>query len=118
MQSVVALSTTEAEYIALTEAIKKAIWLKGLVSELGLKQSAVTVNCDSSSAIQLSKNPKYHERTKHVDVRLHFIRDEISKGVVNVIKIPTEVNPADMLTKPLPAIKFKDSLSLIGVVNL
>ncbi|KAH9705095.1 hypothetical protein KPL70_011743 [Citrus sinensis] len=77
LQSVVALSTTKAEYIALTEVVKEALWLKGLVTELGLEQESVTVNCDSSSAIQLSKNPKYHERTKHVDVRMHFIRDKI-----------------------------------------
>ena len=118
LQSVVALSTTEAEYIALTEAVKEALWLKGLVTELGLEQESVTVNCDSSSAIQLSKNPKYHERTKHVDVRMHFIREEIRNGVINVIKIPTEVNPADMLTKPLPTVKFRNSLDLIGVINL
>ena len=118
LQSVVALSTTEAEYIALTEAVKEAIWLRGLVSELGLKQEVVIVSCDSSSAIQLSKNPKYHERTKHIDVRIHFIRDEINKGVMNVVNVPSEVNPADMLTKPLPSIRFMDLLNLIGSVSL
>ena len=79
---------------------------------------SVTVNCESSSTIQLSKNPKYHERTKHVDVRMHFIREEIRNGMINVIKIPTEVNPANMLTKPLPTVKFRKSLDLIGVNNL
>ncbi|KAH9752645.1 hypothetical protein KPL71_014775 [Citrus sinensis] len=118
LQSVVALSTTEAEYIALTEAVKEAIWLRGLVSELGFKQEVVVVGCDSLSAIQLSKNPKYHERTKHIDVRMHLIRDEISKGVVNVVKVPSEVNPADMLTKPLPSVRFRDLLNLIGSVSL
>ena len=118
LQSVVALSTTEAEYIALTEAVKEAIWLRGLVSKLGFKQEVVKVSCDSSSAIQLSKNPKYHERTKHIDVRMHFIRDEINKGVVNVVKVPSEVNPADMLTKPFPSVRFSGLLSLIGSVSL
>ena len=116
LQSVVALSTTEAEYIALSEAVKEAIWLKGLVIELGLEQGSVNINCDSSSAIQLSKNPKYHERTKHVDIRLHFIRDEIAQEVVNVVKIASECNPADMLTKTLPSVKFKTALNLIGMV--
>ncbi|KAH9647382.1 hypothetical protein KPL70_025173 [Citrus sinensis] len=69
-----------------------------------------------SSAIQLSKNPKYHERTKHVDIRLHFIRDEIAQEVVNVVKITSECNPADMLTKTLPSVKFKTALNLIGMV--
>ncbi|KAH9743695.1 hypothetical protein KPL70_003390 [Citrus sinensis] len=118
LQSVVALSTTEAEYIALTEAVKEAKWLSGLVSEFGLKQESVCIGCDSSSAIQLSKNPKYHERTKHIDVRLHFVRDEIANGIVNVIKVPTQTNPADILTKAVPAIKFRNSLNLVGVGSL
>ena len=115
LQPVVALSTTEAEYIALAEAVKEAKWLSGIVSELGLNQDTIPICCDSSSAIQLSKNSKYHERTKHVDIRLHFIREEIERGAVDVVKISTEDNPADALTKPLPTIKFKNSLSLIGV---
>ncbi|KAH9781363.1 Integrase catalytic domain-containing protein [Citrus sinensis] len=118
LQSVVALSTTEAEYIALTEAVKEAKWLSGLVSEFGLKQESVCIGCDSSSAIQLSKNPKYHERTKHIDVRLHFVRDEIANGIVNVIKVSTQTNPADILTKVVPAIKFRNSLNLVGVGSL
>lgn len=89
-----------------------------MVSELGLKQESVLVCCDSSSAIQLSKNPKYHEGTKYIDARMHFIREEISTGIVDVIKIASEINPADMLTKPLPTVKFINSLNLIGVVNL
>lgn len=72
----------------------------------------------SSRATQLSKNTKYHERTKHINVRMHFIRDETSIGVVSVVKILSEVNPVDKLTKPLPAIKFKDLLNLIGSVSL
>lgn len=118
LQSIVALSTTEAKYIALTEAVKEVKWLRGLVSELGLKQESVLVCCDNSSAIQLSKNPKYHEGTKHINARMHFIREEISTGTVDVIKIASEINPADMLTKPLPTVKFINSLNLIGVVNL
>ncbi|KAH9680700.1 hypothetical protein KPL71_026653 [Citrus sinensis] len=118
LQSVVALSTTEAEYIALTEVVQEAKWLSGLVSEFGLKQDSVCIGCDSSSEIQLSKNPKYHERTKHIDVRLHFIRDEIANGVVNVVKVPTLTNPADVLTKAVHAVKFRNSLNLIGVDSL
>lgn len=98
--SVVALSTNEEEYIALIEAIKEAIWLKGLVYEQ-LEQSSVTINYDSSSPIWLSKNLQNHERTKHVAIRFHFIRDEIGRGVVNVIRITTEINPTNMLRKPL-----------------
>ena len=82
LQSVVALSTTEAEYTAATEAVKEALWLKGLVTELGLHQKSVSVYCDSSSAIHLSKNPAHHEKTKHINIKLHFIRNEVSRGAM------------------------------------
>lgn len=117
LQSVVALSTTEAEYMAITEAVKEAIWLQGLVSDLGLDQKKTLVFCDSQSAIHLTKNQMFHERTKHIDVRHHFIRDIVSKGVVDVKKVSTHDNPADMMTKAVPTNKFRHCLDLIGVCN-
>ena len=74
LQSVVALSTTEAEYMALTLAVKEAIWLRGFTSELGYKQDSVRIHCDSQSAISRSKNAVHHERTKHMDTQFNFIR--------------------------------------------
>ncbi|KAL0409122.1 UNVERIFIED_CONTAM: Retrovirus-related Pol polyprotein from transposon TNT 1-94 [Sesamum radiatum] len=68
LQNIVALSTTEAEYIATTEALKEAIWLKGLLDEIGFLKHKVTVFSDSQSSIQLCKNPVFHDRTKHIDV--------------------------------------------------
>lgn len=91
--------------------------MKGLVTKLRLKQGSVSISYDSSSAIQLSKNLKFYERTKNVDIRLHIIKDEIAQEVVNVVKIPFEHNVADILTKALPSVKFKASLNLIGVVS-
>ncbi|GJW07711.1 retrotransposon protein, putative, ty1-copia subclass [Tanacetum coccineum] len=75
LQHVVALSTTEAKYMALTEAVKESIWLKGLLIELGVNLRSVVVNCDNQSAIHLSRNAMFHERTKHINVRYHFIRE-------------------------------------------
>ncbi|KAL0345495.1 UNVERIFIED_CONTAM: Retrovirus-related Pol polyprotein from transposon TNT 1-94 [Sesamum radiatum] len=75
LQNIVALPTTEAEYIATTEALKEAIWLKGLLDEIGFLKHKVTVFSDSQSSIQLCKNPIFHDRTKHIDVRYHFIKD-------------------------------------------
>ena len=115
LQYVVALSTTEAEYIAATEAAKEALWMKGIVAELGVNVEPVIVFCDSQSAIHLSKNQVYHEKTKHIDVRMHFLRDEITKGLINLKKIPTEENPADVLIKSLPSVKFNKCLSLMGI---
>lgn len=80
LQHVVALSTTEAKYTAAAEAVKKALWLKGLRAELGDNQKIVEIFCDNSSAIYLSRNPAHHEKTKHIDIKLHFIRNEVSKG--------------------------------------
>lgn len=79
LQHVVALSTTEAEQTAATEAVKEALWLQGLMGELGVKSKIVTVYCDSSSTFHLCRNPAHHERTKHKDSKLHFIRNEVSK---------------------------------------
>ena len=71
LQKCVALSTTEAEYIAATEAAKEMLWMKIFVQELGLMQDEYVVFCDSQSAMDLSKNTSYHSRTKHIDVRYH-----------------------------------------------
>ncbi|KAH9717205.1 hypothetical protein KPL71_021739 [Citrus sinensis] len=111
------LSTTEAEYTVAAEAFKEAIWLKGMVSELGAKQETVEVYCDSQSAIHLSKNQTHHEITKHIDVKLHFVRLEVSKGIVKMLKVHTDQNPADMLTKAVPYTKFNFCLSLAGICS-
>nr|GEY07464.1 retrovirus-related Pol polyprotein from transposon TNT 1-94 [Tanacetum cinerariifolium] len=73
LQSTTTLSTTEAEYMAMTEAVKEAIWLHGLLNELGINQKFVTMYSDSQSVIHLVKNQVYHARTKHIDVWYHFI---------------------------------------------
>lgn len=117
LQHVVALSITEAKYTAAIEAIKEALWLKGLIVELGIKQETVEVYCDSSSAIYLSKNPGHHEKTKHIDIKLHFIRNVISKGVIRMMKVHTDNNPANMLTKVIPTIMFKSCLDIAGLSN-
>ena len=115
LQTTVALSTTEAEYMAITEACKEAIWLKGLFDELSKDLQITTVFCDSQSAIFLTKDQMFHERTKHIDVRYHFVRDVIARGDIAVSKISTHDNPADMMTKTLPSAKFEHCLDLVGV---
>ena len=115
LQSTISLSTTETEYMAAIEAIKEAIWLRGLVSDLGLMQDETVVYYDSQSAIRLTKNQMYHKRTKHINVRYHFIREIISQGTVMMKKIGTVDNPTDMMTKSVTVSKFKHCLDLIGV---
>ncbi|KAM2077718.1 hypothetical protein ACFX1R_025466 [Malus domestica] len=118
LQSTFALSTTEAEYMAVTEAIKEAIWLQGLLDDLGVQQDHVDVHCDSQSAIHLAKNQVHHARTKHIDVRFHFVREVIDEGDILLQKIGTADNPADMLTKPVSLNKFKHCLDLIGICKI
>lgn len=102
MQSVVALSSTEAEYIALAESVKEAVWLKGSISAMYDGEFDVKIHCDSQSALALSKNPTFHDRTKHIDVRFHYVREVTSNGSIKLVKISTYCNPADMMTKTLP----------------
>ena len=115
LQHVVALSTTEAEYMALTEAVKEAIWLRGLLEELGVELNTVAVNCDNQGAIHLSRNHAFHERTKHINVRYHFIREVLEAKTVEVLKVGTEHNAADALTKVVPGLKFQHCLELLSV---
>ncbi|GKB44225.1 retrovirus-related pol polyprotein from transposon TNT 1-94 [Tanacetum coccineum] len=95
------LSTTKAEYMALTEAVKEAIYLRGLLEELGVKLNIVAVNCKNQNAIHLSRNYVFHERTKHINVRYHFIKEVLEGKTVKVLKVSTEHNVADALMKVL-----------------
>ncbi|KAG8503208.1 hypothetical protein CXB51_001211 [Gossypium anomalum] len=104
-----------AEYMAITEACKETIWLKGLFSELNKDLQISIVFCNSQSAIFLTKDQMFHERTKHIDVQYHFFCDIIARGDIVVSKISTSENPADMMTKSLPVTKFEHCLDLVGV---
>ncbi|TYK28825.1 putative retroelement pol polyprotein [Cucumis melo var. makuwa] len=112
------LSTTEVEFVAISEALKEAMWLRGIVSELGYKQEAIELMCDNQSAIHLTKKQQYHDRTKHIDVKLHFVHDIIEKRVVKILNVKTEENAADFLTKALSRSKFHQCLNLLNVVDL
>lgn len=101
----------------MTEAAKEAVWLKELMNELGFKQEAVEIHCDSQSAIALAKNAVHHERTKHIQRRFHYIRDTLTNGETRVLKISTVHNPADILTKVLPVNKFLSALKKLRVTS-
>jgi hypothetical protein len=106
-QRVVALSTCEAELYAEAEAIKEVLWLRGLLGELGLHQSAGSrVYGDNQSTIAVSQNGVKGERTKHVDVKYHFITETIEAGKVKLQWVPTSEQHADIFTKALPAPAF------------
>ncbi|KAH9789507.1 Integrase catalytic domain-containing protein [Citrus sinensis] len=117
LQTVVALSTTEAEYMAATQACKEAIWIQRLLEELGHKQQKIPVFCDSQSALHIGRNPTFHSRTKHIGVQYHFVREVVEDGSVDLQKIHTKENLADVLTKPINTDKFVWSRSSCGLTE-
>jgi hypothetical protein len=118
-QVTVALSSTESEYLALGDAMKEAIWLRGIVAELtGEKQRKVRLYGDNQGCLKLADNSAYHSRTKHIDIRAHFLRDVINRGEVELEYVRTEDMTADILTKGLGEVlhwKHLRGLGLIGV---
>ena len=117
LQKCVALSTTEAEYIAITEDCKEALWMRKFLEKLGWKQGKYVVYSDSQSAIHLSKNSTFHSRSKHIDVRYHWIRDMIESKKLYLEKIHTSENGLDMLTKCLPKEKLEACKERAGLVE-
>ena len=117
LQEIVSLSTTKVEYIVVSHPFKQAIWLKGLLGEIGRLQNIVPVFCDSQSALHLATNPVYHSKTKHIDVKYHFVRQAISEGGVDLKKVHTKENCADMFTKPVILEKFRWCVASLGLTK-
>ena len=115
LQKCVALSTTEAELIAVVEACKELLWMKRFLGELGCAQERYVLYCDSQSAIHLGKNSTFHGRSKHIDVRYHWIRDVLDSKLLELEKIHTNDNGSDMMTKALPRGKFEDCCMVAGM---
>ena len=117
LQPVVALSTTEAEYIAAVSAGTEICWLRNLFKELGtdLSSSPTPLHIDNQSALAVAKNPEHHGRMKHLDLRFYWLRDEVAKGGMRVVYCPTDRMPADLLTKPLSAVKVDVCCKLLGL---
>jgi hypothetical protein len=115
-QPTIALSTTEAEYMAASQSIKEAIWLRQLFEDVGFAQvEATRIMCDNQGCIALAKNPTHHSRTKHIDVQHHFIREKIEDKVIDLKYCPTEHMIADVLTKGLAKVKHKEFIEAMGL---
>lgn len=112
-QKSVALSSCEAEYYALVEVIKELLWLTQLLDEIKVAYDTPVIYVDNQGAIALAHNPVHHQRSKHIDIRYHFIRDAISTGKVRVQYVGTDKNIADMFTKALAAILFRKHTSAV-----
>lgn len=113
-QTCVALSTVEAEYIALANATQEALWLKRFFAELGSDQSTV-IQEDNQSTISMTRNPQFHGRSKHISIKYHFVRDQVSKGTVDVKYCPSTDMIADITTKGIPKTQFTRLREMIGL---
>ncbi|KAG2758603.1 hypothetical protein Pcac1_g29276 [Phytophthora cactorum] len=116
-QRTVALSSTEAEYMALSEATQEAVWLKVFLCELGemANDEAVKIYEDNQGSIALAKNPEFHKRTKHIDIRYHFVREKVEDGQVVLQYVSTTDMLADIMTKPIPATQFGVLRNKLGI---
>ena len=115
-QSVVALSSTEAEYIALSMASQEAIWIRNLLESMNFKQEDATILFeDNQGSIALAKNPKDHSRAKHIDIKYHFVRHAVEKKNIQLVYCPTENMMADILTKRLPKPRFEQLRLFLGI---
>jgi phosphoribosyl-AMP cyclohydrolase len=117
-QVVVALSTTEVEYMTYTHPTKEAVWLKILCSGIGLVQQVVRIDCDKHSAIFLSKNSTYHSKTNHIDIQYHFVRDMVEEKKVLLMKLDTLEIVTISLTNYVSIEKFYWCRGSMGIISL
>jgi hypothetical protein len=117
-QTVVSRSSVEAKYHAIANGVPEATWLRQLLHELQTPPSQCTlVYCDNISAVYLSTNPVQHERTKHVEIDLHFVREKVAIGQVCVLHVPTTSQFTDIVTKGLPSSVFNEFRSSLNICS-
>lgn len=117
-QSTVSLSSTESEYTALSEASREAVYLRNLLHEITGKLYAINLYCDNQSALKLASSHQSHSRSKHIDVRHHYIRDVVKNNYVKIDYVPSEEMPADLLTKGLCSVKHYKFMHMLGLFLL
>ena len=118
-QSVVARSSAEAEFRAMAQGICEGIWLNRLLEELRVPlKHPMVLYCDNQAAISIAKNPVHHDRTKHVEIDRHFIKEKIEEGVFKVSYTPTNCQTTDILTKALARVNFEDLTEKLGMINI
>ncbi|GJU14863.1 hypothetical protein Tco_1142829 [Tanacetum coccineum] len=117
-QTIVANSTTEAEYVAAANCCGQVLWIQNQMMDYGFNFMNTKIHIDNESTISVIKNPVAHSRTKHIEIRFHFIRDCYEKRLIEVIKIHTDSNVADLLTKGFDVTRFNFLVVSIGMLNL
>nr|GEW89975.1 hypothetical protein [Tanacetum cinerariifolium] len=112
----VSISTAEFEYVAVSSCCAQVLWMRTHLTDYGLFYDKVPIYCDSKSAVAISCNPVQHTRTKHIDMRYHFIKDHVEKGMIELYFVGTEYQLADLFTKSLPEARFKFLVEKLGMM--
>lgn len=116
---VVSRSSAEAEYRSMAHATQELVWVRNLLTELQFHvRTLMTLYCDNNAAIHIANNPVFHERTKHIEIDCHFVREKVQDGSIITPYIASEHQPADVFTKAIGSIQFEKLLSKLGVCNL
>ncbi|GJT26390.1 hypothetical protein Tco_0906665 [Tanacetum coccineum] len=114
-QNCTAMSSAEAEYVALSASCAQVMWMRTQLQDYGFNYNKIPLYCDSQSAIAISCNPVQHSRTKHIHTRYHFIKEQVENGIIKLYFVRTEYQLADMFTKALPEDRFKYLVRRIGM---
>ncbi|KAI3720023.1 hypothetical protein L6452_20930 [Arctium lappa] len=117
-QLCVSTSTAEAEYVAAASCCSQVLWMRTQLRDYGFHFNRIPIYCDSKSAIAITANPVQHTKTKHIDVRYHFIKDNVEKGTIELYFVKTDYQLADLFTKPLDEKRFNFLVSRLGMLNL
>ncbi|GJV99802.1 hypothetical protein Tco_1555054 [Tanacetum coccineum] len=117
-QTIVDNSATEAAYVAAANCRGQVLWIQNQMLDYGYNFMNTKIFIDNESTICIVKNPVFHSKTKHIEIRHHFIRDSYEKRLIQVIKIHTDHNVADLLTKALDVSRFQFLTASIGMLNL
>ena len=117
-QNSISLSTVVAEYIAASSCCTQLLWMQKLLLDYGIRQEHLTIYCDNTSAINISKNPIQHSRTKHIEIRHHFIWELVKDGTLTLEFIHTDDQKDDLFTKPLDNKQFEFLRQNIGVISM
>ena len=114
-QKTIALSSTEAEYMALSDCSRQVVWMHTLLGELGYHLKPIPICGDNQGSIFITSNPVTEKRSKHIDIRFHYVREVIVRKLAEIYFIKGEENPTDLLTKNLGSVKFKKFRAVLGL---